>query len=118
MRPTSALTASRRNVALLRREKRPMTLSWEKAKWGTTTFEFQSPKTGKLKPLSRAILRIATGDRATARVPLEIDRSRPSEIHFHFQLTPELARHAYLDLVCPMEDMPNGTVYQVELSTF
>ena len=85
---------------------------------GTTTFDFQAPKTGKLKSFSRAILRIATGDRATARVPLEIDASRPGEIRFHFQLTPELTRHAYLDLICPVKGMPNGTIYQIELSTF
>jgi hypothetical protein len=85
---------------------------------GTVTIEMSAPKNERLRNLSRIILRTHHEKKLTGRFPLELQKGKSGEVQCHFQLTPELAKGSVLELVCPVPDMPNGVVYQIDLSGY
>jgi hypothetical protein len=85
---------------------------------GTVTVEVRAPRTPRLQNLSRMILRTHQGKELTARLPLELQKGKAGEVLCHFQLAPALAKGSVLDLICPEPDMPNGVVYEIDLSAY
>lgn len=85
---------------------------------GTVAFYVRAPRTPPLVNLSRIILRTQQGMQVTGRVPLELQKGESGAIGCHFLLTPDIARTAVLELVCPIPDMPNGVIYEISLSDY
>jgi len=85
---------------------------------GTFTFDFQAPRIPSLQNLSRIILLVHDDGKLVGRFPLEIQKGSAGEVGCHFQLTSKMAKNSTLELVCPVPNMPNGVVYQVDLSTY
>ena len=85
---------------------------------GTVTVEMIAPRTSKLQDLSRVILRMRQDKETNGRFPLEVQQGKSGENSCHFQLTPGLAKGAVLELICPVPNMPNGVIYEIDLSEY
>ena len=83
---------------------------------GTVTVEVRAPRAGGLRDLSRVILRVYRGKELTGRLPLEVRTGKAGEVLCHFQLAPAAANGAVLELVCPVPGLPNGVIYELDLS--
>ena len=85
---------------------------------GTVTVEVRAPRTPKLQNLSGITLRVHEEKKLTGRLPLALQKGKSGEVLCYFQLTPALAKEGVLDLSCPEPDMPNGVVYEIDLSAY
>ncbi|HEX5103263.1 MAG TPA: hypothetical protein VFV87_05605, partial [Pirellulaceae bacterium] len=68
--------------------------------------------------LSRIILHLHQDKELVARLPLETQKGKAGEVQCHFQLIPALAKGAVLELVCPEPNMPNGVLYEIDLTPY
>ena len=83
---------------------------------GTVTVEVHAPRTPKLQNLSRFILRTYQEKELTGRLPLELQKGKSGEVLCHFQVTPGLVKGSILELICTTPNMPNGEIYEIDLS--
>lgn len=83
---------------------------------GTVSVELRAPRTPRLRDLSRAVLRVYRGKELAGRLPLELQKGKAGEVVCHFQLAPAAAGGAVLELVCPSPGMPNGEIFEIDLS--